>query len=72
MKQMQEDRSTVDRYLELLKSGGNDYPMNQLRKAGVDLSDQAVLSAVIDEFARLVDLLEKEYGNYLDAQRTTS
>jgi oligoendopeptidase F len=26
MKQMQEDRSTVDRYLELLKSGGNDYP----------------------------------------------
>jgi oligoendopeptidase F len=72
MKQMQEDPTTVDRYLELLKSGGNDYPMNQLRKAGVDLSDKAVLSAVIDEFTRLVDLFEKEYGNYLDAQRTTS
>jgi len=33
--------------LTLLKSDGNDYPMEQLKKAGVDLTDPAAFSAVI-------------------------
>lgn len=69
MKQMQEDATCVDRYLELLKSGGNDHPMNQLRKAGVDLTNPDVLDAVTEEFSYLVDLLDKEYTRYLDQQR---
>jgi oligoendopeptidase F len=69
MKQMQEDPATVDRYLELLKSGGNDHPMNQLQKAGVDLTNPEILSAVAEEFGQLVDLLEIEYTRYLDEQR---
>ncbi|HSH09580.1 MAG TPA: oligoendopeptidase F [Oceanipulchritudo sp.] len=68
MRQMQEDPSTVDRFLELLKSGGNDYPMNQLRKAGVDLANPEVLKAVVEEFSQLVDLLETEYTLYLQSQ----
>lgn len=68
MKQMQEDPTTVDRYLKLLKSGGNDYPMNQLRTAGVDLTNQQVMQAVVEEFGRLVDLLESEYAQYLQVQ----
>jgi oligoendopeptidase F len=32
------DRSAVERYHELLKSGGKDYPLALLRKAGVDMS----------------------------------
>ena len=70
MKQMSEDPSAVDRYLELLKSGGNDYPMEQLRKAGVDLQDKSVLQAVWKEFGRLVDLLEVEYTRYIEQTRT--
>jgi oligoendopeptidase F len=69
MKQMQEDPASVERYLELLKSGGNDHPMNQLRQAGVDLTNPEVLIAVTEEFGQLVDLLEKEYTRYLDQQR---
>src|SRR4030095_10921364 len=30
-------KAATDRYLTLLKSGGNDHPMKQLQKAGVDL-----------------------------------
>jgi hypothetical protein len=32
------EQAARHRYLELLRSGGNDYPMEQLKKAGVDLS----------------------------------
>lgn len=48
------------RYLELLKSGSNDYPMEQLKKAGVDMNDPEVIKAVIRDFKILVDRLEKE------------
>lgn len=48
------------RYLELLKSGSNDYPMEQLKKAGVDMNDPEVVKAVIRDFKILVDRLEKE------------
>jgi len=47
-------------YLELLKSGSNDYPMEQLKKAGVDMNDPEVVKAVINDFKVLVDRLEKE------------
>lgn len=47
-------------YLNLLKSGGNDHPMSQLKKAGVDLSKVESFDAVAREFDRLLDLLEKE------------
>jgi oligoendopeptidase F len=49
-----------DRYLTLLKSGGNDYPMEQLKKAGVDLSKPETIKAVITQLDGMVSLLEKE------------
>jgi oligoendopeptidase F len=55
-----------ERYLTLLRSGGNDYPMEQLRKAGVDLSEPDTVRAVVDQLDRLVTRLEKE----LDEVRT--
>ncbi len=48
------------RYLELLKSGGNDYPMEQLKKAGVDLTERETVQAVIDQMDEMVSQLEKE------------
>jgi oligoendopeptidase F len=49
-----------ERYLTLLRSGGNDYPMEQLRKAGVDLSQPDTVRAVVDQLDGLVSRLEKE------------
>ena len=47
-------------YLTLLKSGGNDHPMSQLKKAGVDLEKEESFKAVAVEFDRLLDILEEE------------
>ena len=47
-------------YLTLLKSGGNDHPMNQLKKAGVDLEKEESFTAVAVQFNALLDILEEE------------
>jgi len=43
-----------------LKSGGNDQPMKQLQKAGVDLTQRATVQAVIDQMGELVARMEAE------------
>jgi oligoendopeptidase F len=50
----------VERYLDLLKSGGSDYPMNQLQRAGVDLREPDTVEAVITRFDALVTRLEED------------
>ncbi|MFU8804240.1 MAG: oligoendopeptidase F [Bradymonadaceae bacterium] len=47
------------RYLELLSSGGNDLPMEQLKRAGVDLSKDTTVRAVVDQLDGLVTRLEE-------------
>ncbi|OFW11782.1 MAG: oligoendopeptidase F [Acidobacteria bacterium RIFCSPLOWO2_02_FULL_67_36] len=49
-----------ERYLTLLRSGGNDYPMEQLKKAGVDLSQPDTVLAVVNQLDNLVTRLERE------------
>jgi len=53
-------KAVTERYLTLLRSGGNDHPMDQLRKAGVDLSKRETIQAVIDQMDELVTQLEGE------------
>jgi oligoendopeptidase F len=53
-------QAATERYLTLLKSGGNDHPMEQLKKAGVDLTQRATIQAVIDQMDRLVSQMESE------------
>ncbi len=55
-----ERQAVVGRYLALLKSGGNDHPMNQLKKAGVDLTRRETVQVVIDQMDSLVTQLEAE------------
>ena len=55
-----ERQKVIERYINLLKSGGNDYPMEQLKKAGVDLTKPEVVKSVIDRMNELVSLLEQE------------
>ena len=49
-----------ERYVALLKSGGSDYPMEQLRTAGVDLSQPDTVRAVVDQLRDFVSRLERE------------
>ena len=53
-------RDATARYLALLASGGNDHPMAQLQKAGVDLTRPETVQAVIDEMDALVARMEDE------------
>ncbi len=53
-------RAATDRYLTLLKSGGNDHPMAQLKKAGVDLTQRETVRAVVDQMDELVSRMEQE------------
>ena len=53
-------RAATARYLTLLRSGGNDQPIKQLQKAGVDLTQRATVQAVIDQMGELVARMEAE------------
>lgn len=56
----QEKEEALERYITLLKSGGNDFPMEQLKKAGVDLSKPETILSVISQLDELVDQLALE------------
>ena len=47
-------------YINLLKSGGSDYPVEQLKLAGVDMTQSEAVQAVIDNMDDLVNRYEKE------------
>ena len=57
-----EKKQALDKYIQLLSSGGNDFPMEQLKKAGVDLSKIETIEAVAKQFDLLLDKLEVEIG----------
>jgi oligoendopeptidase F len=47
------------RYLDFLKSGGSDYPLNILKRTGVDLTTPAPISATVKKINELIDEMEK-------------
>ena len=53
---LEEGESAVSRYKEFLKSGGSEFPLDQLRKAGVDMEKKES----VDVALHLVKKLEKE------------
>jgi len=60
-----EAKKAQEKYLELLKSGGSDYPVELLKKAGVDLTTKEPYMAVVKRMEELVNELEvalKEVG----------
>jgi oligoendopeptidase F len=58
-----EREDAVNRYLNLLRAGGSDYPMKLLARAGVDLSQPDTVRAVATELDMLVARLEQELGS---------
>lgn len=49
----------TERYLNLLKSGGSKYPIDQAKEAGIDFTDKKTFMAVVDRMDELVNELEK-------------
>ncbi len=55
---VREDKQNLKHHMNLLKSGGNDYPVNQVKKAGVDLTTKEPFMAVVNRLNELLDELE--------------
>ncbi len=57
---LSEGSIAVDRYINFLKSGGSEYPLEQLKSAGVDMTKKESIEEALNVFAELVNKLEKE------------
>ena len=47
-----------DNYLGVLKAGGSDYPVDVLKRAGLDMTSPAPYRALVDKFAKTLDQIE--------------
>jgi oligoendopeptidase F len=47
-----------DNYLGVLKAGGSDYPVDILKRAGLDMTSPAPYRALIDKFGKTLDAIE--------------
>ena len=56
---LDEGKSAVDRYIDFLKSGDSDYPLNVLKTAGVDMTSSTPIKNAIDTFKGFLDRFEK-------------
>jgi len=59
-----------DRFLTLLRSGGSNYPMAQLKSAGVDLSQPDTVLAIVNQLDGLVTRLEQELAAMASPSRS--
>ncbi|MDF2961523.1 MAG: oligopeptidase PepB [Paenibacillus sp.] len=56
---LEEGQPAVDRYLGFLKSGGSDYSINILKRAGVDMSSPEPIKQAMDVFKGLLEQMEQ-------------
>ncbi|MDO7906025.1 oligoendopeptidase F [Paenibacillus sp. JX-17] len=56
---LEEGQPAVDRYLSFLKSGGSDYSIEILKKAGVDMSTPEPVREAMSVFEDVISQLEK-------------
>ncbi|HEY5583484.1 MAG TPA: oligoendopeptidase F [Ruminiclostridium sp.] len=54
-----EGKPAVDKYLEFLKSGGSNYPIELLKIAGVDISSPQPIQDALNVFEKILDELEE-------------
>ena len=58
-KVMSGDTNALNRYIEFLSSGGSDYPIELLKKAGVDMTTSEPLEKTIGAMNKVMDEIEK-------------
>lgn len=56
---LEEGQPAVDRYLGFLKSGGSDYSINILKKAGVDMSSPQPIREAMSVFESVIEQMEQ-------------
>ncbi|UQZ37642.1 oligoendopeptidase F [Paenibacillus sp. PK3_47] len=56
---LEEGKPAVDRYLGFLKSGGSDYSINILSKAGVDMSSPEPIREAMSVFESVIEQMEQ-------------
>jgi len=58
-KVMSGDKTALDKYIQLLSSGGSDYPIELLKKAGVDMTTSDPFDKTIASMNKVMDEIEK-------------
>lgn len=65
-KVMKKEKGALDKYMEFLSAGGSDYPIELLKKAGVDMTTSdpfektmVVMNRTIDEIEKILDKKKK-------------
>jgi len=56
--ELNRENNSVERYLNLLKSGGSNYPIELLKAAGVDMSDKTTYVSAFNRLNYLLDEME--------------
>ncbi|NNV02090.1 MAG: oligoendopeptidase F [Brevibacillus sp.] len=59
---LEEGQPAVERYLQFLKSGSSDYPLNLLKKAGVDMTSPQPIREALSVFAEMLTEMEQLAG----------
>lgn len=53
------DKEALEKYINFLKDGANNYPLEQLKVAGADISKKETINEAMEVFRGLVDQLEE-------------
>jgi oligoendopeptidase F len=64
---LNKEEGALDKYIQFISSGGSDYPIELLKKAGVDMTSSApfdktivAMNAIMDEIEKILDKKGKE------------
>lgn len=52
------DNEFKEKYINLLKSGGRDYPLNLLKECGIDIINDDIIYEALESFNELIDKFE--------------
>ncbi|MCI0496414.1 oligoendopeptidase F, partial [candidate division KSB1 bacterium] len=58
-KALKKEKGIIEKYIDFLSSGGSDYPINLLKKAGVDMNTPEPFNKTIAAMNRTMDEIEK-------------
>lgn len=55
------DQRFIENYKNFLKTGGRDYPINELKIAGVDITDKNVIESALSTFQKTIEEFKSLY-----------
>ena len=55
--------NAIDDYIKFLSSGGSDYPIEELKIAGIDMNDKSVIESAIKMFEETINEFKEVYNS---------